>query len=114
MFVAALQLPLTALNTINWCGIDEQLFIPKTLKITPDPPQRGKQLRLELSGVFKEQINFGAVAHVQVKIGFIQLINQDYDLCDQLPQVDKKCPIPKGNFELDKTFDIPAEAPPVC
>ena len=49
-----------------------------------------------------------------VKYGFITLIRQTADLCDQLGNVDLKCPLEKGDMILTKKVDLPKQIPPVC
>jgi hypothetical protein len=36
-----------------------------------------------------------------------------FDLCEQAPQVDKKCPIEQGDFTANKTVQLPKDIPPV-
>lgn len=50
---------------------------------------------------------------LQVKYGLIRLINQEEDLCDQLTNVDLKCPLEEGKMSLVKEVKLPKEIPPV-
>ena len=99
-------------GSLNWCGTNSDIFIPVTIALNPDPPQRGHPLQVTLVGPLKEDIVQGAIAHVKIKLGFIGLIDRDYDVCSEIHQIDKQCPIPNGEFRLEKTFDIPNEVPP--
>lgn len=81
--------------------------------MTPDPPQRGQKLTIYLNGTLLETVNDGS-AHVKVKLGFIQLVDTDYDICEQVDKVDQKCPLEKGTLSVVHEFDVPNEIPPVC
>lgn len=51
--------------------------------------------------------------NVEVKWGVITLVKQTMDLCDQIENVDLKCPLEKGNMVLTKQVDLPKQIPPV-
>jgi ML domain len=68
-------------ESITWCGSDESSFTPISCDLTPDPPQRGQRLDVNLLGMLTKPITKGAMAHVKVKIGFISILDHDYDLC---------------------------------
>jgi len=70
-------------------------------------------LTIEAKGTVKEKIEEGAYVHLEVKYGFIKLINQQVDFCEQLKQVDEKCPLEKGDMTILKEVEIPKEVPPV-
>ncbi|KAI8904013.1 ML domain-containing protein [Gorgonomyces haynaldii] len=118
LFVGARQIPLftdTAdgleSSTIVFCGAPSDVFIPKDVVLVPDPPVKGSPLAVRLTGYLKEDIIEGSRAHVKAKLGFVTLLDKDYDVCSEVHQIDKECPIKQGDFILEKTFDIPQEAP---
>jgi len=49
---------------------------------------------------------------LQVKYGLITLINQETDLCDQVKNVDLKCPLKEGPLKLTKSVNLPSQIPP--
>lgn len=100
-------------ETLHSCGRDGDVFEFNSLWLSPDPPERGQPLHFSIQGTLKADIQKGAVVHVRAKLGFIQLMNQDMDLCDEIKKVGRECPLPKGPFLLNHTVDIPKEAPPV-
>jgi hypothetical protein len=51
--------------------------------------------------------------NVEVKWGVITLVKQTMDLCDQIENVDLKCPLEKGRMTLTKQVDLPKQIPPV-
>lgn len=74
---------------------------------------RGKTLSISAKGNLTEKVEEGAKVHLQVKYGLITLINQEADLCEQVGQVDLKCPLDKGELKLTKDVELPNEIPPV-
>ncbi|KAJ3261032.1 Phosphatidylglycerol/phosphatidylinositol transfer protein [Boothiomyces macroporosus] len=106
------QQPITALESVSWCSSPEDIFIPETLALLPDPPVRGEKLTIQLKGQLKEKVDQSSVAQVRVKLGFIQLVDQPFDLCEQIGQVGKECPLEKGELVVEHTVDIPAQVPP--
>ena len=99
--------------SIHSCGVLGDVLNLTYLEIMPDPPVRGMSLNVKLNGTLSEDIVKGSKAHVKAKLGFIQLVDQDFDLCDQIKNVGEECPLRKGPISVDKNFDIPQELPPV-
>ena len=73
----------------------------------------GETLTITASGTFHETIEEGAVVNVEVKWGVITLVKQTMDLCEQIENVDLKCPLEKGKMVLTKQVDLPKQIPPV-
>jgi hypothetical protein len=104
---------LDTLSTVTWCSSAEDVFVPSKVTLQPDPPRRGEKFKVLVQGQLKETIDQGSFAHVKVKLGFIQLIDQNYDVCEQITQVGKQCPLEKGDLVIEHEVDIPREIPPV-
>lgn len=51
--------------------------------------------------------------NVEVKWGVITLVKQTMDLCEQIENVDLKCPLEKGKMVLTKQVSLPKQIPPV-
>ena len=110
----ALQIPFKTLSeSAHSCGQDSDVFDFKSLDLSPDPPHKGSDLTFTIKGSLKEPVVQGAHVKVKVKLGFIQLLDQDMDLCEQIKNVNRECPLPKGPFELEHTVNIPKEVPSV-
>jgi hypothetical protein len=73
----------------------------------------GETLTIEAIGTFTEDVEEGAYIQLQVKYGLIRLINTKADLCEQIKNVDLKCPIKEGKKTITKDVDLPNEIPPV-
>lgn len=73
----------------------------------------GQTLSIKATGVLSEPVEEGSKVHLQVKYGLITLINQEEDLCSQLENVDKSCPLEKGDLEFSKDVDLPKQIPKV-
>ena len=61
----------------------------------------------------REKIEDGAYVQLEVKYGYIRLINTKADLCKEIKNVDLECPIEKGELSIIKSVDLPNEIPPV-
>lgn len=89
-----------------------QILALKSVILSPNPPERGENLTIIATGTLSKSIVKGAYVDVDVDYGLIKLIHTTYDLCDELPNVDMKCPIEKGYYELTKQVAIPDQVPP--
>ncbi|PLB34193.1 ML domain-containing protein [Aspergillus candidus] len=101
-------------NPLQYCQEDTAGDILQigSVDLTPNPPLPGKTLTIEAKGVLRERIEKGAKVLLVVKYGLITLIRQTADLCDQLVNVDMKCPLEKGDMILTKKVDLPKQIPP--
>jgi hypothetical protein len=108
------QIPIRLMSeSAHSCGAPTDIFQFGSLDLTPDPPKKAASLSFTIRGTLTEEVVKGATVHVNVKLGFIGLYNEDLDLCDQIKNVQRECPLPRGPFELSHTVDIPWEAPSV-
>ncbi len=73
----------------------------------------GAELVIQATGTVFEPITEGAYVNLVVKYGLIRLISTKADLCEQIQNVDLKCPIEKGDLSITKSVEIPKEVPPV-
>ena len=74
----------------------------------------GKVLKIEAAGNFTEEIVQGAYVLLSVKYNrLITLFSSKEDLCDQMKNVDKECPLEKGKLNITKEVELPTRIPPV-
>ncbi|KAK4993577.1 Phosphatidylglycerol/phosphatidylinositol transfer protein [Elasticomyces elasticus] len=102
-------------NPLTYCkSVDLEKAILKIdhVNLSPNPPEAGKALNISAKGTLSEDIEDGAKVHLQVKYGLIRIINQEADLCEQVGQVDLKCPLKKGEMVLTTSVELPNEIPP--
>lgn len=109
--------PIPGDSPLKMCDIAEgQLLEITKLDLVPNPPKRGSKLVIKASGEIFETIEEGAYVDVEVRLGYIKLLTQTYDLCEILDDNDVDgltCPIKKGKYDnLSKDVDIPQEVPP--
>lgn len=97
---------------MTFCPSPEDILTVHHFKISPDPPRRGQPLTVSMNGTLKRRVNDG-IAHVKAKLGFIQLIDRDYQICDYAKEVDMECPFEKGPLVFEKVINVPGEVPPV-
>lgn len=101
-------------NPLKYCDADRSndLINIEKVTLTPNPPEAGTTLVIEATGTVKEDIEEGAYVMLQVKYGYIRLINTQADLCKEMKNVDMECPIKKGKITVTKSVDLPKEIPP--
>ncbi|EIF46591.1 hypothetical protein HII12_001711 [Brettanomyces bruxellensis] len=105
--------PIPGESPLELCdSLQPQILTLDSLKMDPVPPERGENLTIIASGTLSAPVEEGAYVDVDVDYGLIKLIHATYDLCEELPNVDMKCPIKKGHYELNKKVEIPSQVPP--
>ncbi|CAR22154.1 Phosphatidylglycerol/phosphatidylinositol transfer protein [Lachancea thermotolerans] len=108
--------PIPGDSPLEQCDADDkQLLTIQLVNLLPNPPVRGENVTVSAAGHVKETIKEGAYVDVEVRLGYIKLLTQTYDLCEELEKNDVgglKCPIAPGDYKIDKTVEIPQEVPP--
>ncbi len=105
--------PIPGESPLELCDTQaSQILTLESLRMDPVPPQRGENLTIIASGTLSATVEEGAYVDVDVDYGLIKLIHATYDLCEELPNVDMKCPIKKGHYEIKKQVEIPSQVPP--
>lgn len=101
-------------NPLKFCDADrgDDIITIDEVVLTPNPPEAGTTLVIEASGTVKDTILDGAYVNLEVKYGYIRLINTQADLCKEIKNVDLECPIEKGKLSIVKSIDLPKEIPP--
>ncbi|OAA62365.1 phosphatidylglycerol / phosphatidylinositol transfer protein [Cordyceps fumosorosea ARSEF 2679] len=101
-------------SPLEFCSGDRSadLITIESVDLDPNPPKAGQELLIKASGTVKETIEQGAYVKLTVKYGLIKLLTQTADLCEQVGNVDLKCPIEKGEQTIEKTVKLPVEIPP--
>ncbi|OAQ59711.1 phosphatidylglycerol/phosphatidylinositol transfer protein precursor [Pochonia chlamydosporia 170] len=83
-----------------------------SVDLVPNPPAAGKELVIKANGTVKKTIEEGAYIDLVVKYGLIRLLKTRADLCEQMGEVDLKCPVEPGDRVITKTVELPKEIPP--
>ncbi|KAK9459847.1 ML domain-containing protein [Lipomyces oligophaga] len=110
---AAPTRPIPGKSPVAICDLDvKQLVDIKYLNINPNPPQKGEDLYIEGEGYLYDTITEGAFVEVEVRYGFIRLVKETIDLCEQLEKADHSCPLEKGTIKFSKSVELPSEIPP--
>ncbi|CEP61226.1 sterol transporter LALA0_S02e09582g [Lachancea lanzarotensis] len=108
--------PISGDSPLQQCDVDEkQVLDIKLVNLLPNPPVRGENVTVSAAGYVKETIEKGAYVDVEVRLGYIKLLSQTYDLCEELENNDVgglKCPIKAGDYMIEKSVEIPQEVPP--
>lgn len=70
-------------------------------------------LTIEAKGNFTKKVEDGAYINLSIKYGLIRIINRRADLCEQMSNIDEKCPL-EGAKVVTKDVELPKEIPQVC
>jgi len=107
------KVPVPGKNPLKFCSSpDDDLITIDHVNLDPNPPKPGTVLSIEAKGSFTEDIEEGAYVLLTVKYGLITLIKQQEDLCSQMENVDKECPLEKGDVTITKEVELPSAIPP--
>ncbi|KAI8144502.1 ML domain-containing protein [Fennellomyces sp. T-0311] len=100
-------------DLIKDCSDSSYILDIEDITLTPAQPQPGQELLIQASGYLKERVDYGANAHVIVKLGVVQLINRNFDICNELDNNDTelKCPIESGLVTVSQKVTLPKETP---
>ncbi|KAK5660392.1 hypothetical protein OQA88_12935 [Cercophora sp. LCS_1] len=108
------ELDVPGQSPLKFCEADREkdIITIESVVLSPNPPQAGATLTIKASGIVKEDIVDGAYVNIQVKYGYIKLIDTRADLCEEIKNVNLECPIEKGRISIVKDVDLPKEIPP--
>ncbi|KHN96039.1 phosphatidylglycerol/phosphatidylinositol transfer protein precursor [Metarhizium album ARSEF 1941] len=84
----------------------------KRVDLLPNPPAAGRDLIIKATGNVNKTIEDGAYIDLVVKYGLIRLLKTRIDLCEQMGEVQLKCPLERGERVITKTVKLPKEIPP--
>lgn len=105
--------PVKGDNPLVYCNAPaENILQIDQVDLSPNPPKPGEVLTITASGTFNQPVEKGAYVNLVVKYGLITLIKQTADLCDQVSNVDLKCPLNAGKMTLTKQVELPKQIPP--
>ncbi|KAK0641551.1 putative phosphatidylglycerol/phosphatidylinositol transfer protein [Cercophora newfieldiana] len=108
------ELDVPGQSPLKFCEADraKDIITIEEVVLSPNPPQAGSILTIEATGFVKEDITEGAYVKLQVKYGYIKLLDTQADLCEEIKNVDLECPIEKGKISITKEVELPKEIPP--
>ncbi|CAO3634233.1 unnamed protein product [Cunninghamella blakesleeana] len=105
-------LKLKILKLITECTANnDNLLIIEDITLTPDPPEKGKTLKIDFKGYLEEEVVKGAYVDIKVKLGLVQLIHKKFDFCKEIENINEKCPIPEGDLQISKEVKLPGQIP---
>jgi len=95
------------------CGTPSDIIQIKSIEVSPDPPQPGKDLTVTVVGTSAQEIEEGAYADVTVKLGLIKLLKKQFDICEEARSANAtiQCPISAGEHKVVHTVALPKEIP---
>lgn len=108
--------PIPGNTPLEQCEISENHILDiQSLIMEPQPPKIGGNLAMSASGLILDTIQEGAYIEVTVKLGLIQILKKNFDLCELLYEnkddLGLECPVSPGTYKLFKEVEIPPQAP---
>ncbi|KAN0125165.1 ML domain containing protein [Russula decolorans] len=95
------------------CGLPTDAIQIESISVSPDPPKPGQNLTVTVEASALEEVEEGAYADVEVKLGLIKLLHKEFDLCQEArnAETDVQCPVEKGHYVVEQTVALPKEIP---
>lgn len=87
----------------------KRLKSPK-INIDPNPPKKGEKINISFELDLLEEVTSGEMK-VNLKYGNIPIVDETLDLCDLVTQINKECPLKKGDFSFKFDEQIPDYIP---
>ncbi|KAL8761343.1 MAG: hypothetical protein Q9184_002537 [Pyrenodesmia sp. 2 TL-2023] len=104
--------PVPGENPLNFCSDPtKDILTIDNVDLDPKSPEKGKDLVIKARGNFTAKVEKGAYIDLSVKYGVITLIKTEADLCEQMKEVDEKCPL-EGAKAFTKKVSLPKQIPP--
>ncbi|KAG8743743.1 Phosphatidylglycerol/phosphatidylinositol transfer protein [Ceratobasidium sp. 428] len=110
--------PISAQTRWTWedCSLPSDIVQIKSIEVSPDPPQPGKDLTVTATGIATKAIEAsqpGSYADVTVKLGLIKLLQKEFDICEEARNANAtiQCPIAAGEHKVVQTVALPKEIP---
>lgn len=109
--------PIPGDSPVMLCDVTQpQLLQIHDITLDPNPPLRDHELTIDASGILNGPVETGSYVDIEVRLGYIKLLTQRFDLCQLLNDEsqsdnDMVCPVSTGEHHLVKTVKIPKEVP---
>lgn len=100
-----------AIGPLTSCGGASDILALESVVLSPYPIQKGKDIKITASGVLAEALESGAYAKMDVKLGFIPILSQNFDICEEAAKSGKSCPLAKGTQSIEVSKSIPGSVP---
>ncbi|EIN14211.1 hypothetical protein PUNSTDRAFT_80380 [Punctularia strigosozonata HHB-11173 SS5] len=95
------------------CGLPTDVIQIESIEVSPDPPEKGKDLTVKVIGTASDVIEDGAYADVTVKLGLVKLLQKRFDVCEEARNANAsiQCPVEEGQHIVEQTVTLPNEIP---
>ncbi|KAJ8659097.1 hypothetical protein O0I10_005135 [Lichtheimia ornata] len=100
-------------SLIHDCSDSSYILDIYDITLSPRYPLPGDNLTIEAIGFLEEPVSYGAKADVLVKLGFVQLLKKEFDICEEMDNndVELQCPIMDGPVKVTQKVTLPKEIP---
>jgi len=95
-------------STIMLCSGRDDIMTDTKVFLEPDPPIKGENLSVVISGILQERINDGSIMYVNIKKGLVKFPQLKIPTCDYITN---GCPVEKGLANIEMKFELPNMMP---
>ncbi len=95
-------------STILLCSAKDDVMTVDKVYLQPDPPVKGENLSVIISGMLHENLNEGSMMYVNIKKGIIKFPQLKIPTCEYITN---GCPVEKGSANLEMKFELPDMMP---
>ncbi|WFC93613.1 hypothetical protein MBRA1_000234 [Malassezia brasiliensis] len=103
-------------GSFSWtqCGGDNFSVRVESIELSPEVPERGRNLTVHGKGTLSRRADFGSYVDVTVRVGFLRIFWQRVDICGVLREndVEVQCPAEPGHYDVVHTVELPSQIPP--
>ncbi|WFD42669.1 meiotic recombination [Malassezia psittaci] len=103
-------------SSFTWsqCGGDEVAVHVESIELSPESPQRGRNLTVHGKATLASEADFGTYVDVSVRVGFLRVFSQRVDVCEALREnnAEVQCPAKPGHYDVTHTALLPSQIPP--
>jgi hypothetical protein len=93
-------------------GSEDDILEINEIKVVPATIVPGKEFTIEATGKLREVIQDGAFVDVVIKLGLINILRKQYDLCDTIAKKEGneiRCPIPADDIKVIRLYSLTKE-----
>ncbi|KAL9546308.1 hypothetical protein MBANPS3_006726 [Mucor bainieri] len=100
-------------TSVHLCGSRQGSFKIDYIKLNPNPPAKGQNLNIEFSGFLEEEVPRYSYIDLSVKLGFLEVLHKQIDLCSEALRNGPSCPVSSGSYHYSTNLIVPSLIPNV-
>ena len=98
--------PFTGVPTITYCNTTSTPLIINSFTISPDDIEPDETVTATLKSTLVGETVTSGTIKVTGTVDKYPILNEQYDLCDELPNVGLSCPLAPGPYDISEQVQI--------